>query len=160
MEDNAIPFIGALDVKSEREPMKIWGTLTNGHIKLATTPHISATCVRVPVEDGHLAAVSVAFAKKPTAAQIIKAWKTFKNPLTKLNLPSAPNPFITYFEEDDRPQTRLDREIGNGMGIAVGRLRTDPILDWKFVGLSHNTIRGAAGGAILTAELLKEKGYL
>lgn len=160
MNDNVIPYIGGEEEKSEREPMKIWGEVTNGKIKAATTPVISATCVRVNVADGHLATVAVSFAKKPSIKQIINAWKSFKNPIDKLNLPSAPKPFITYFEEDNRPQTKLDRNIGNGMGIAVGRLRPDPILDWKFVGLSHNTIRGAAGGAILTAELLKAKGYI
>lgn len=159
MVDNVIPYIGGEEQKSEDEPMKIWGTLTNGHIKNARAPLISATCLRVAAEDGHMASVSVSFGKKPTATQIIHAWQTF-NPLTSLNLPSLPNPFITYFEEDNRPQTKLDRDIGNGMGIAVGRLRPDTILDYKFIGLSHNTIRGAAGGAILTAELLKTKGYI
>lgn len=150
MADNVIPYIGGEEEKSEKEPMKIWGT------KL---PIISATCVRVPVNDGHMATVAVSFKKKPTAAQIVKAWKNF-NPLASLDLPSAPNPFITYFEEENRPQTHLDRDLGKGMGIGVGRLRPDQILDWKFVGLSHNTIRGAAGGAILTAELLRAKGYI
>lgn len=159
MHDNVIPFIKDEEEKSEKEPMKIWGTVKNGKVQLATSPTISATCVRVPVSDGHMATVAVSFAKKPTARQMLDAWKNF-NPLISLNLPSTPHPFITYFDGDDRPQTYLDRDIGNGMGIAVGRLRPDPILDWKFVGLSHNTIRGAAGGAILTAELLKAKGYI
>lgn len=160
MDDNVIPYIGGEEEKSEKEPMKIWGEVKNGKVKLANSMHISATCVRVPVNDGHLATVAVSFTKKPTADQIIDAWKSFDNPIAKLNLPSSPKPFITVFEQNDRPQTHLDRNIGHGMGIAVGRLREDPILDWKFVGLSHNTIRGAAGGAILTAELLKAKGYI
>jgi aspartate-semialdehyde dehydrogenase len=159
MDDNVIPFIGGEEEKSEREPLRVWGALENGTIKEAATPQISATCVRAPVSDGHLAMVSVSFAEKPTPEQMRSAWSRF-NPLEGLDLPSAPNPFITVFEEDDRPQTRLDRELSDGMGVSVGRLRPDPILDWKFVGLSHNTIRGAAGGAILTAELLKLRGYL
>ncbi len=164
MEDNAIPFIGGEEEKSEREPLRVWGELKDGKIELATHPVISATCVRAPISDGHMASVSVAFVDKPTKEQIIEAWENF-NPLTDLNLPSTPNPFITYFEEsnfeeEDRPQTALDRDLGKGMGIAAGRLREDNILDFKFIGLSHNTIRGAAGGAILTAELLKAKGYI
>lgn len=160
MSDNAIPYIEGEEEKSEREPLRIWGKLENGEIKLALGPVISATCVRAPISDGHMASVSISFAKKPNREEIINAWKTFKNPLDELNLPSSPKPFITVFDEDDRPQTRLDRNLGGGMGISVGRLREDSILDFKFVGLSHNTIRGAAGGAILTAELLKVKGYL
>lgn len=159
MEDNEIPFIGGEEDKSEREPLKIWGEFQEGGIKLSEGPVISATCVRAPVSDGHLASVSVSFAEKPTKEQIIEAWRSF-NPLADLNLPSAPHPFITYFEQEDRPQTALDRDLGGGMGIGVGRLREDTILDFKFVGLSHNTIRGAAGGSILTAELLKEKGFI
>lgn len=160
MDDNVIPYIGGEEEKSEKEPMKIWGELVDGKVKNANSMHISATCVRVPVNDGHLATVAVSFDKKPSAKQIIQAWKSFNNPLAKLNLPSSPKPFITVFEQDDRPQTHLDRNIGNGMGISAGRLRKDSVLDWKFVGLSHNTIRGAAGGAILTAELLKATGYI
>lgn len=159
MEDNAIPYISGEEEKSEKEPLKVWGEIKNGKIEQALSPLISATCVRAPISDGHLASVSVKFEKKPTREQILESWRNF-NPLAGLNLPSAPNPFITVFEEEDRPQTALDRELGNGMGISVGRLREDGILDYKFVGLSHNTIRGAAGGAILTAELLKAKGYL
>lgn len=159
MDDNVIPFIGGEEEKSEREPLKVWGKIGEQKLVLATEPVISATCIRVPVNDGHMSAVSIAFAQKPTREQILAAWKNF-SPLTDLHLPSAPKPFITFFEEDNRPQTRLDRDIGNGMGIAAGRLRPDPILHWKFIGLSHNTIRGAAGGAILTAELLKTKGYI
>lgn len=145
MQDNVIPYIGGEEEKSELEPLKIWGQLNDGKIKLAKV-NISATCIRVPVEDGHMASVSVSFKKKVTKKQIINEWKKF-------------NPFITYFEEDDRPQTKLDRDLGKGMGISVGRLREDEE-GFKFIGLSHNTIRGAAGGAILTAELLKKKGYL
>lgn len=159
MQENVIPFIGGEEEKSEREPMKIWGEITGKAIELVAEPSISATCIRVPVEDGHMASVSISFAKKPTKKQIINAWKNF-NPLKKLNLPSSPHPFITVFDEDNRPQTRLDRMTEGGMGISVGRLREDSVFDFKFVGLSHNTIRGAAGGAILTAELLKKKGYI
>lgn len=159
MQENVIPFIGGEEEKSEKEPMKIWGQIEKGKFVLAKNPTISATCIRVPVEDGHMAVVSVSFTKKPTEKEIINAWKNF-NPLKKLNLPSAPDPFITVFEDIDRPQTRLDRDLGNGMGISVGRLQTDKIFDYKFIGLSHNTIRGAAGGAILTAELLVKNGYI
>lgn len=160
MQDNVIPFIGGEEEKSEKEPLRIWGEIKNGQIELVSEPEISATCIRVPISDGHMASVSISFDKKPTMEEIILAWKDFKNPLEKLDLPSSPKPFLTVFSEEDRPQTRLDRNLGEGMGIAVGRLREDQILDYKFVGLSHNTIRGAAGGAILTAELLRERGYL
>ncbi|MBI4262390.1 aspartate-semialdehyde dehydrogenase [Candidatus Uhrbacteria bacterium] len=160
MQDNVIPFIGGEEEKTEKEPLKIWGRIVGDHVEPATTPLISATCVRVPVSDGHLATVSVSFAKKVTSDEIIAAWRQFSNPLTALKLPFAPEPFITYFSEDNRPQTNLDRMIGNGMGIAIGRLRPDPLFDWKFVALSHNTIRGAAGGAILIAELLVAKEYI
>jgi aspartate-semialdehyde dehydrogenase len=159
MNDNVIPFIGGEEEKTEKEPLKIWGTIKNGKIQLAKTPKISATCIRVPVSNGHLASVAVSFKTKPTKNQILRAWRNF-NPLKKLNLHFAPNPFITVFEEDNRPQTGLDRSLGDGMGISVGRLRDDIIFDYKFVGLSHNTIRGAAGGAILTAEFLKAKGFI
>ncbi|MBI2597153.1 aspartate-semialdehyde dehydrogenase [Candidatus Daviesbacteria bacterium] len=158
MQDNVIPFIGGEEEKSELEPLKIWGQAVNGRIKMAKI-NISATCIRVPVEDGHMASVSVYFNKKVSKKEILKIWKNF-NPLKKLNLPSAPDPFITIMEEENRPQTRLDRGLGNGMGISVGRLREDGNNGFKFIGLSHNTIRGAAGGAILTAELLVKKGYL
>jgi len=158
--DNVIPYIGGEEEKSEKEPMKIWGRIENGAFVLATTPKISATCIRVPVADGHMASVAVSFKTKPTRDAILKCWREFESPLEGLGLPSAPQKFITYFEEDNRPQTKLDRDIGNGMGISIGRLREDPVLGWKFVSLSHNTIRGAAGGAVLVAELLKAKGYL
>ena len=159
MQENVIPFIGGEEEKSEKEPLKIWGTVKGGAIVPAVKPSISATCIRVPVEDGHMAAVSVAFGKKLTTEKIIAEWKKF-NPLAGLNLPSSPHPFITIMSEEDRPQTRLDRSVSRGMGISVGRLRQNSVLDFSFVGLSHNTIRGAAGGAILTAELLKKKGYI
>lgn len=159
MQENVIPFIGGEEEKSEKEPMKIWGSLENGGITLATEPEISATCIRVPVADGHMASVSISFAQKVTKEEIIELWKNF-NPLKDLGLPSAPNPFITYFDEENRPQTKVDRNLGNGMGISAGRLREDNVFDFKFIGLSHNTIRGAAGGAILTAELLKAKGFI
>jgi len=159
MQDNVIPFIGGEEEKSEKEPMKIWGKVKSGTIAMAKLPVISATCIRVPVGDGHMASVSVSFAKKPAIKEIIAAWKKF-DPLKKLKLPSSPYPFISVMEEENRPQTKLDRELGEGMGISAGRLREDELLDYKFVGLSHNTIRGAAGGAILTAELLKSKGFI
>lgn len=159
MQDNVIPFIGGEEKKSEDEPMRIWGKITNGKIIPAKTPVISATCVRVAANDGHMAIVSVSFVKKPSIEQILAAWKGF-DPLKNLDLPSSPRPFITMFSEDNRPQTRIDRDLGSGMGISVGRLREDILLDYKFVGLSHNTVRGAAGGAILIAELLKAKGFL
>lgn len=158
--DNIIPYIGGEEEKSEKEPMKVLGTLQDGRLNLAEKPAISATCIRVPVADGHLATVQVGFGKTATKDDLIEAIRSYKNPIADLELPSAPKPFLTYFEEDDRPQTKLDRNIGNGMGIAVGRLREDPVLDYKFVALSHNTIRGAAGGAVLTAEMLLKKGYL
>ncbi len=159
MQENVIPYISGEEEKSEKEPMKIWGKVEHGKITQAAIPHITATCIRVPVDDGHMASVTVSFAKKPTKEEIINAWKSF-NPLQSLDLPSAPNPFITIFEEENRPQTHLDRSLGKGMGISVGRLREDEVFDYKFVALSHNTIRGAAGGAVLTAELLKAKGFI
>jgi aspartate-semialdehyde dehydrogenase len=160
MVDNVIPYIGGEEEKSEQEPLKIWGALRDGQIAKAAAPIISAQCYRVPVADGHMAAVSVAFQNKPTRNEILAAWNTYAGVPQDKKLPSAPSPFLRYFEEDNRPQTRLDRDVGNGQGIALGRLRPDPVLDWKFVALSHNTVRGAAGGAVLTAELLKSEGYL
>lgn len=160
MVDNVIPFIGGEEEKTEMEPMKILGLLDKNHIELIGLPKISATCIRVAASDGHMAAVSVKFEKKPTLDQIINSIKNFRNPLDNLNLPSAPKKFIRYFPQDNRPQTKLDRDIENGMGITCGRFREDSLSHWKFVALSHNTIRGAAGGAILTAELLYKKGYL
>ena len=160
MVDNVIPFIGGEEEKSEKEPLKIWGNVENGQILPAHRPDITTQCIRVPVSDGHLAAVFVSFEHKPTVEQIKNAWKNFSGYPQKRHLPSAPEPFITYFEEDDRPQTKLDRDLEKGMGISVGRLRKDSQYDYKFVCLSHNTIRGAAGGAILMAETLADKGYL
>ena len=157
MIDNVIPFIKGEEEKSEQEPLKIWGTLSGGRIVNATAPVITAQCIRVPVSDGHMAAVSVAFDRKPTREQILAAWQ---EPGGALELPSAPRPFLRYLEEDNRPQTRLDRDAGNGQAVTIGRLRPDPVFDWKFVALSHNTVRGAAGGAVLTAELLKHQGFL
>jgi len=160
MVDNVIPFIKGEEEKSETEPLKIWGTLSGGKIQTATAPVISAQCYRVPVSDGHLAAVSVAFERKPTRDQILSAWKEFAGKPQQLALPSAPRPFLHYFEQDDRPQTRLDRDAGRGQAVTLGRLRPDPIFDWRFAALSHNTVRGAAGGGVLTAELLASDGYL
>ncbi len=160
MEDNIIPFIGGEEEKSEKEPLKVWGRIEGNKIVNASEPVISAQCIRVPVTDGHLAATSVSFEIKPTLERIVEKWRAFKAKPQQLKLPSAPIPFMTYFEENDRPQTRLDRDADNGMGITLGRLREDNLFDYKFVSLSHNTVRGAAGGAILTAELLKAEGYL
>lgn len=158
--DNCIPFIKGEEEKSEKEPLKIFGTIENDKIVDANDIKISAQCVRVAVSDGHLATVFVKFKNKPTKEEIIDKWENYKTAIEGLGLPSAPSKFITYFKEDDRPQSKLDRDLYNGMGISVGRLREDNIFDYKFVGLSHNTIRGAAGGAILLAELLAKKGYL
>jgi aspartate-semialdehyde dehydrogenase len=160
MVDNVIPFIKGEEEKSEKEPLKIWGTLKGGEIQTATAPLITAQCIRVPVSDGHMAAVFVAFEKKPSKEQILSAWKEFSGKPQRLQLPTAPVPFLHYFEDDNRPQTRLDRDLGNGQAVSIGRLREDGIFDWRFVALSHNTVRGAAGGAVLTAELLKADGYL
>lgn len=160
MVDNVIPFIGGEEEKSEKEPLKIWGTVSDSEIISASTPSITTQCIRVPVTDGHLAAVFVSFEKKPTIEEIKNAWKNFAGYPQQHNLPSAPKQFLTYFEEDNRPQTKLDRNLENGMGVSVGRLREDSQYDYKFVCLSHNTIRGAAGGAVLMAETLASKGYL
>ena len=160
MVDNVIPFIGGEEEKSEREPLKIWGTVAGGKIQTATAPVITSQCIRVPVSDGHMAAVFVSFERKPSKEQILSAWREFGGKPQQLGLPSAPKPFLHYFEEDNRPQTRLDRDAGNGQAVTLGRLRPDAMFDWRFVGLSHNTVRGAAGGAVLTAELLTSEGYL
>ncbi|HUQ04862.1 MAG TPA: aspartate-semialdehyde dehydrogenase [Kofleriaceae bacterium] len=160
MVDNVIPFIKGEEEKSEQEPLKIWGTINDGKIMAASSPVITAQCIRVPVSDGHMAAVFVAFDKKPGKDEILAAWKAYSGRPQQLKLPSAPTPFLSYFEEDNRPQTRLDRDAGNGQGITIGRLRPDAVFDWRFVALSHNTVRGAAGGAVLTAELLKADGFL
>ena len=160
MADNVIPFIGGEEEKTEQEPLKIWGTVKQGAIVNATAPMISATCMRVPVSDGHMAAVFVAFDTKPTTDQILASWREYAGPPQHKKLPSAPTPFLRYFTEDDRPQTRLDRDAGNGQAVSIGRLRGDRQFDYRFVCLSHNTVRGAAGGAVLTAELLTSDGYL
>ncbi|GFR37004.1 aspartate-semialdehyde dehydrogenase [Insulibacter thermoxylanivorax] len=160
MVDNVIPYIGGEEEKSEQEPLRIWGEVSGGEIVKASAPVISAQCIRVPVTDGHLATVSVSFEKKPAKEEMIERWVNFKGRPQELNLPSAPKQFITYFEEDNRPQTKLDRDIERGMGVTAGRLREDHLFDYKFVGLSHNTVRGAAGGAVLIAELLKAEGYI
>ena len=157
--DNVIPYIGGEEEKSEREPLKLWGHIEGDQIVNAEKPVITAQCFRVPVSDGHTAAVFVSFDKKPTKEEILKTWKEFHGPAQDLDLPSAPKQFLHYFEEDDRPQPKLDRMIENGMAVSIGRLREDTQYDYKFVCLSHNTLRGAAGGAVLLAELLAAKGY-
>lgn len=158
--DNVIPYIGGEEEKSEVEPMKIWGSIEGDKIVDATEPRITAQCLRVPVSDGHTAAVFVSFENKPSAEDIKKAWAEFAGEPQALKLPSAPKQFLNYFEENDRPQAKLDRNMEGGMAVSVGRLREDKIYDYKFVCLSHNTLRGAAGGAVLMAELLAAKGYL
>jgi len=160
MQDNVIPFISGEEEKSEREPLKIWGRIVDGRIENASAPLISAQCIRVPASDGHMAAAFVEFETKPSREEILAAWRSWVPRPQELALPSAPTPFLTYFDEDARPQTRLDRDIGNGMGVAIGRLRPDPLFGWRFVSLSHNTVRGAAGGAVLTAELLVHDGWI
>lgn len=157
MVDNIIPFIGGEEEKSEQEPMKVWGNVTDNGITHATSPKITAQCVRVPAADGHLAAVFVNFKNKPTKDQILEKWNNFK---IDTILPSSPEKLLTYFEEENRPQTKLDRDLYGGMGVSIGRLRDDSVYDFKFICLSHNTLRGAAGGAVLLAELLCEKGYI
>ncbi len=157
--DNVIPYIGGEEEKSEREPLKIWGHIEGGEIVCTDTPKITAQCLRVPVSDGHTAAVFVSFEKKPAKEEILRAWAEFSGEPQKLALPSAPKQFLHYFEEENRPQAKLDRNLENGMAVSVGRLREDILFDYKFVCLSHNTLRGAAGGAVLMAELLAAKGY-
>ncbi len=160
MIDNVIPYIGGEEEKSEQEPLKIWGQIRNGVIQKAEGPKITTQCIRIPISNGHTAAVFVSFEKKPTKEEIIDRWVNWKGAPQQLNLPSAPKQFIQYFQEDDRPQVRLDRDFENGMGISLGRLREDTVYDYYFVCLSHNTLSGAAGGAVLTAELLAAKGYI
>lgn len=162
MEGNIIPFIGGEEEKSEKEPLRIWGHIddVNGVIVPAESPVITCQCIRVPVLNGHTAAVFVKFRQKPSREALLQALSDFKGAPQELMLPSAPKQFIRYLEEDNRPQIRLDVDYENGMGISVGRLREDTVYDWKFVGLSHNTVRGAAGGAVLCAELLKAQGYI
>ena len=157
--DNIIPYIGGEEEKSEKEPLKIWGGIKDGKIVPAEAPAITAQCLRVPVSDGHTAACFVSFDKKPTKQEILQAWKDFSGEPQALKLPSAPAQFIHYFEENDRPQPKLDRMTENGMAVCAGRLREDNLFDYKFIGFSHNTLRGAAGGAVLLAELLAAKGY-
>lgn len=157
--DNVIPYIGGEEEKSEQEPLKLWGHIEGDQIVPATTPSFTAQCLRVPVSDGHMGAVFVSFEKKPSREEILQAWKEFSGPAQELELPSAPKQFLHYFEENDRPQPKLDRMLENGMAVSIGRLREDTQYDYKFVCLSHNTLRGAAGGAVLLAELLAAKGY-
>lgn len=160
MTGNIIPYIGGEEEKSEKEPLRLWGKVEDGRIVPAAEPVITCQCIRVPVLDGHTAAVFVNFEKKPTKEQIIEKWRNFRGVPQELDLPSAPKQFIQYLEEENRPQVALDVNYENGMGISLGRLREDSVFDYKFVGLSHNTLRGAAGGAVLIAELLRAKGYL
>lgn len=160
MIDNVIPYIGGEEEKSEQEPLRIWGHIENGEIVKADAPLITTQCIRVPVTDGHTAAVFVKFENKPAKEEILEAWANYSGRPQELGLPHAPKQFIHYFEEPDRPQTRLDRDLEGGMAISLGRLREDTLFDYKFVGLSHNTLRGAAGGAVEIAELLYREGYL
>ena len=160
MVDNVIPYIGGEEEKSEREPMKLWGHVENGRIVNADYPSITAQCLRVPVTDGHMAAVFMSFDSKPTEEEIIRTWESFSGRAQELELPSAPKQFLHYFTEPDRPQTHTERNLENGMAVSIGRLRPDTQYDYKFVCLSHNTLRGAAGGAVLLAELLCAEGYM
>ncbi len=158
--DNVIPYIGGEEEKSEQEPLKLWGHIEGDRIVSADGPSFTAQCLRVPVSDGHVGAVFVSFEHKPTKEEILSAWANFHGAAQDLNLPSAPKQFLHYFEQNDRPQPKLDRMLENGMAVSIGRLREDTQYDYKFVCLSHNTLRGAAGGAVLLAELLAAKGYL
>lgn len=160
MIDNLIPNINGEEEKSEREPLKIWGELKGNKIVPCSNPYISATCIRIPVSAGHMSSVSVEFKNKPTEDDILSAVNEFSASLANLKLPSSPSRFIRYFSENDRPQIKYDREIEKGMGISMGKLRSDSQYGWKFISLAHNTIRGAAGGAVLLAELLAREGYL
>jgi len=160
MVDNVIPYISGEEEKSEIEPLKIWGRIEGNEIKNWNDTIITTQCIRVPVTDGHLATVFVSFDKKPSKEEIIERWNNYKGKPQRLGLPSAPSQFLKYYEDNNRPQTKLDRDFQNGMGVTIGRLRKDKVFDYKFVGLSHNVLRGAAGGAVLIAELLKEEGYL
>lgn len=160
MVDNMIPYIGGEEEKSEQEPLKLWGHVENGVIVNACAPSITAQCLRVPVTNGHMAAVFAGFTRKPPVEEIKARWAEYKGRAQELNLPSAPKQFLHYFEQEDRPQTRLDRELEGGMAVSIGRLRPDVQYDYKFVCLSHNTLRGAAGGAVLLAELLCAEGYI
>ena len=159
MVDNCIPYIGGEEEKSEQEPLKLWGKVEAGVIVPAAAPSITAQCLRIPVSDGHMAAVFMSFEKTPSKEEILARWADYEGEAQRLKLPSAPKHFLHYFEENDRPQTKLDRNLENGMAVSIGRLRPDTQYDYKFVCLSHNTLRGAAGGAVLLAELLVAKGY-
>ena len=160
MSDNVIPYIGGEEEKSEAEPLKVWGRVEGGEIVPASSPAITTQCVRVAASDGHMAAVFMSFKEKPSMDEIKRQWRDFKGRPQELALPSAPAQFLHYFEEEDRPQTRLDRMLENGMAVSIGRLRPDTQYDYKLICLSHNTLRGAAGGAILLAELLCAEGYI
>ena len=160
MIENIIPYIGGEEEKSEQEPLRLWGKIEDGVIVKAQSPVITTQCIRVPVLNGHTAAVFVKFAKKPTKEELIDRIRNFKGQPQELDLPSAPKQFIQYLEEDNRPQVKMDVDYERGMGVSVGRLREDTVYDFKFVGLSHNTVRGAAGGAVLCAEMLTAKGYI
>ena len=160
MVDNVIPYIGGEEEKSEQEPLKIWGRIEGDQIVPAKSPAFTAQCLRVPVSDGHFAAVFMSFERKPSKQEILDTWASFRGRPQELSLPSAPKQFLHYFEEDDMPQARLHRGLEGGMAISLGRLREDTQYDYKFVGLSHNTLRGAAGGAVLLAELLCAEGYM
>lgn len=160
MVDNVIPYIGGEEEKSELEPLKIWGKIEGDKIVPATSPKFTAQCLRVPVSNGHMGAVFVRFENKPSKEEILAVWKTFRGTAQELELPSAPKQFLNYFVEDNMPQTKLNRMLEGGMAISIGRLREDTQYDYKFVCLSHNTLRGAAGGAVLLAELLCAKGYM
>ena len=158
--DNVIPYIGGEEEKSEREPLKLWGKIVGDEIVPATEPAFTAQCLRVPVSDGHMGAVFVDFKNKPSKEEMIDIWTKFSGRAQELNLPSAPKQFLHYFTEDNLPQTKLQRDLEGGMAVSIGRLREDTQYDYKFVCLSHNTLRGAAGGAVLMAELLAAEGYL
>lgn len=160
MIDNVIPFIGGEEEKSEKEPLKLWGHIEGGKIVSADKPNFTAQCIRVPVSNGHLGAVFVRFENKPEKEDVIQLWNSFSGRAQELALPSAPKQFLHYFEEDDRPQIKTERNLENGMAVSIGRLREDTQYDYKFVCLSHNTLRGAAGGAVLLAELLAAEGYM
>ncbi|MCD8065912.1 MAG: aspartate-semialdehyde dehydrogenase [Oscillospiraceae bacterium] len=160
MVDNVIPYIGGEEEKSEREPLKVWGSVSGGVIENAASPQITAQCLRVPVSNGHMAAVFASFERTPEKEEMLELWSAYKGRPQELGLPTAPKQFIHYFDEDNRPQTRLDRMLEGGMAVSVGRLRRDTQYDWKYVSLSHNTLRGAAGGGVLLAELLCAEGYI
>ncbi len=160
MVENIIPYIGGEEEKSEQEPLRVWGKISNGVIEKAAEPVITCQCIRVPVLNGHTAAVFVKFRKKPTKEQLIEKLKSFRGIPQELDLPSAPKQFVQYMEEDNRPQVKADVDYEKGMGVSIGRIREDHVYDFKFVGLSHNTVRGAAGGAVLCAETLTAKGYI